>query len=98
MSARAPFALDVQSHSPRFVCAASIPLLDTDDAVAEIKRASNAGFRCGFLPTRTVIGFHIGHTQKTLHELFDGVDEARHPPRAWWAARICSRGRRLWRS
>lgn len=51
-----------------------------------------------FAETGTVIGFHIGHTQKTLHELFDGVDEARHPPRAWWAARICSRGRRPWRS
>ena len=78
------FALDFQNHSPRFVCAASIPLVDVDDAVAEITRASDAGFSVGFLPvqppfgrpdwhdegwdrmwaafaeTGMVIGFHIG--------------------------------------
>jgi predicted TIM-barrel fold metal-dependent hydrolase len=46
------FALEFQNHSPRFVCAASIPFVDIDDAVAEIKRASNAGFYVGFLPVR----------------------------------------------
>ena len=78
------FALDFQNHSPRFVCAASIPLVDVDDAVAEIKRARDEGFYIGFLPvqppfgrpdwqheewdpmwaafaeTGMVIGFHIG--------------------------------------
>ncbi|MCU1401463.1 MAG: hypothetical protein JWN62_4572 [Acidimicrobiales bacterium] len=50
------FALEFQSHSPRFVCCASIPLLDIDDAVAEIKKSSNAGFAAGFLPTRPPLG------------------------------------------
>lgn len=78
------FALDFQNHSPRFVCCASIPLLDIDDAVAEIRHASHRGFAAGFLPTTPpagrpdwadeewdpmwaafaetgmVIGFHIG--------------------------------------
>lgn len=46
------WALDFQRHSPRYVCAASVPLLDVDDAVAEIRRASKLGFHLGFLPTR----------------------------------------------
>jgi predicted TIM-barrel fold metal-dependent hydrolase len=50
------FALDFQRSSPRFVCAASIPLLDVDDAVAEIRRASAQGFAAGFLPTRPPLG------------------------------------------
>ena len=44
------WALEFQQHSPRFVCVASIPLLDIDDAVAEVKRAHEGGFLCGFLP------------------------------------------------
>jgi predicted TIM-barrel fold metal-dependent hydrolase len=50
------WALDFQQHSPRFVCVASIPLLDIDDAVAELTWAHNSGFLCGFLPTRPPIG------------------------------------------
>ncbi|MBO0730984.1 MAG: amidohydrolase [Acidimicrobiaceae bacterium] len=45
------WALDFQRHSPRYVCCASIPLMDVDDAVAEIKRAAGLGFHAGFLPT-----------------------------------------------
>jgi predicted TIM-barrel fold metal-dependent hydrolase len=50
------WALEFQGHSPRFVCCASIPLLDVDDAVAEVKRADKVGFKIGFLPTRPPIG------------------------------------------
>jgi predicted TIM-barrel fold metal-dependent hydrolase len=50
------FVLDFQRHSPRFVCCASIPLLDIDDTVAEIKRSSNDGLYAGFLPTRPPLG------------------------------------------
>ena len=50
------WALEFQNHSPRFVCVASVPLLDVGDAVAEIRRADAGGFKCGFLPTRPPIG------------------------------------------
>ena len=50
------WAIDFQRKSPRFVCAASVPLLDVDDAVAELKRASGLGFHCGFLPVKPPIG------------------------------------------
>ena len=46
------FFLDFQQHSPRCVVAASIPLLDVEDAVAEIVRASNMGFKLAFFPVR----------------------------------------------
>lgn len=50
------WALEFQQHSPRFVCVASIPLLDVNDAVAEVRRTSQAGFLCGFLPVKTPVG------------------------------------------
>ena len=50
------WALEFQGGSPRFVCVASIPLLDVGDAVAEIRRADADGFKCGFLPTRPPVG------------------------------------------
>lgn len=50
------WAIEFQRKSPRFVCCASIPLLDVDDAVAEIKRAADLGFHCGFLPVKPPVG------------------------------------------
>jgi predicted TIM-barrel fold metal-dependent hydrolase len=50
------FALHFQSKSPRFVNCASIPLVDVDDAVAEITRCSNDGFLIGFLPVKPPAG------------------------------------------
>ena len=44
------WALDFQHHSPRFVCVASIPLIDINDAVAEVNRAR------GRLPARLPAG------------------------------------------
>src|SRR3984957_13771210 len=49
------FFIDFQRKSPRFVLAASIPLLDVDDTVAEIERAANLGFKLGFFPVRPPI-------------------------------------------
>jgi predicted TIM-barrel fold metal-dependent hydrolase len=46
------FFIEFQRKSPRYVVAASIPLLDVDDTVAEIKRAANMGFKLGFFPVR----------------------------------------------
>jgi predicted TIM-barrel fold metal-dependent hydrolase len=46
------FYSDFQRQSPRYVVAASIPLLDLADTVKEIKRASDMGFRLGFFPVK----------------------------------------------
>jgi predicted TIM-barrel fold metal-dependent hydrolase len=46
------WSIEFQRRSPRYVCCASIPLLDVSDAVAEIRRAGALGFHAGFLPTR----------------------------------------------
>lgn len=46
------WALDYQRSSPRFVCCASIPLVDPNDAAAEVRRAAAAGFMASFLPVR----------------------------------------------
>ena len=50
------WALAFQQRSPRFVCAASIPLVDVDDAVAELRWAAGAGFHCAFLPVQPPAG------------------------------------------
>jgi len=46
------FFIEFQRKSPRYVVAASIPLLDVNDTVAEIKRAAALGFKLGFFPVR----------------------------------------------
>src|SRR5262245_54796547 len=46
------YSIDFQRHSPRYVVAASIPLLDIDDTIAEIRRASDLGFKLAFFPVR----------------------------------------------
>ncbi len=50
------WALDFQNHSSRYICCASVPLLDVNDAVAEIERAASCGFHAGFLPVRPPFG------------------------------------------
>jgi predicted TIM-barrel fold metal-dependent hydrolase len=44
------WSIEFQQVSPRFVCAASIPLLSLTDAVAEIERAAELGFHAAFFP------------------------------------------------
>jgi predicted TIM-barrel fold metal-dependent hydrolase len=44
------WAIEYQKVSPRYVCTASIPLLRTEDAVAEIERAAGLGFKAAFFP------------------------------------------------
>jgi len=43
------WAITYQDVSPRYVCTATIPLLDVQDAAAEVRRAAALGFRAGFL-------------------------------------------------
>ncbi len=42
------WAIEFQRVSDRFVCAASVPLLSIDDAVAEIERSADLGFKAAF--------------------------------------------------
>jgi predicted TIM-barrel fold metal-dependent hydrolase len=42
------WAIEFQRVSPRYVCTATIPLLAIDDAVAEIERAAELGFKAAF--------------------------------------------------
>jgi len=46
------FFIAFQRQSPRYVVAASIPLLEVGDAVAEIRRAAGLGFKLAFFPVR----------------------------------------------
>ena len=45
------WAIEFQRTSPRYVCAATLPLLDVDDTVAEMHRAADLGFKVVFLTT-----------------------------------------------
>jgi predicted TIM-barrel fold metal-dependent hydrolase len=62
------FFIDFQQRSPRYVVAASIPLLDVDDAVAEITRAADMGFKLAFFPVRPPAEQPLWH-----HEEWDPV-------------------------
>jgi predicted TIM-barrel fold metal-dependent hydrolase len=44
------WAIEYQRVSPRYVCTAMIPLLDGGDAVREIERAAELGFKAAFFP------------------------------------------------
>jgi predicted TIM-barrel fold metal-dependent hydrolase len=46
------WAGDIQRQSPRIVATASLPLIDVNDTIAEVQRATEIGFRAGFLPVR----------------------------------------------
>ena len=46
------WAADIQRQSPRIVATAALPLLDVADTVAEVHRATDMGFKAGFLPVR----------------------------------------------
>jgi predicted TIM-barrel fold metal-dependent hydrolase len=62
------FFIEFQRSSPRYVVAASIPLLDVNDTVAEIKRAADLGFKLGFFPVRPPFG-----KEPWQHEEWDPV-------------------------
>jgi predicted TIM-barrel fold metal-dependent hydrolase len=44
------WSVEYQSVSPRFVCAATVPLLNIHDATAEVERAAGLGFKAANLP------------------------------------------------
>jgi predicted TIM-barrel fold metal-dependent hydrolase len=42
------WSIEYQRFDPRYVCTATIPLLSVEDAVAEIRRATDLGFKAGY--------------------------------------------------
>ena len=88
------WAIEYQRYSERYVCTATIPLLDAEHAVAEVHRAAAMGFKAAYLSvtpglgapdwnydiweplwaaleeTGLVVAFHIGteaHDASTMH-------------------------------
>ena len=88
------WAIEYQRYSERYVCTATIPLLDAEHGVAEVHRAAGMGFKAAYLSvtpglgalewnydiweplwaaleeTGLVIAFHIGteaHDASTMH-------------------------------
>lgn len=49
------WAIDFQHASPRYVCAATIPFLSVESAVAEVQRAKSLGFHAASLPVTPLI-------------------------------------------
>jgi len=48
------WAIDFQRYSIRYVCGATIPCLNVDDAVAEVGRAADLGFYAANMPVKPV--------------------------------------------
>jgi predicted TIM-barrel fold metal-dependent hydrolase len=44
------WAIEYQRHSPRYVCTATVPVLNATTAVAEIERAADLGFVAAYFP------------------------------------------------
>ena len=69
------WALEMQRSSPRFVCTAALPLLDIDDAIAEVHRTKELGFAAVSLPVKPSFD---GPAWVAPHfdPLWDALDEA----------------------
>ncbi|MGD9794620.1 MAG: amidohydrolase family protein [Acidimicrobiia bacterium] len=65
------WAITYQHVSPRYVCTASIPLLEVEDAVAEIERSAALGFKAAFFPVAPPTGIADWH-----EPIWDPVYEA----------------------
>jgi predicted TIM-barrel fold metal-dependent hydrolase len=50
------WAIEYQRFSPRYVCTATIPLLDAEHAVAEIERATDIGFKAAYFSVTPGLG------------------------------------------
>jgi predicted TIM-barrel fold metal-dependent hydrolase len=50
------WAAEFQAVSPRYVCSAMIPLLDVEQALAEVRRTTDMGLRASFLPIAPPFG------------------------------------------
>lgn len=54
---------EIQSASPRLVCAACVSMRSVEDAVAELERTAGLGFRAVFLPTKPPEGQEPYHRE-----------------------------------
>lgn len=50
------WAIEYQRFSARYVCTATIPLLNADDAVAEVRRAADLGYKAAYLSVTPCLG------------------------------------------
>ena len=50
------WAIEYQRFNPRYVCAATIPLLTAEQAVAEVHRAADMDFKAGYLSVTPCLG------------------------------------------
>ncbi|MGD9700996.1 MAG: amidohydrolase family protein [Acidimicrobiia bacterium] len=55
------WAFEYQRYSPRYVCTATIPLLDAEHAVAEIERVAGLGFKAGYFSVTPGLGVDDWH-------------------------------------
>jgi predicted TIM-barrel fold metal-dependent hydrolase len=69
------WAIEYQRSSPRYVCTASIPLLEVADAVAEIERAAGLGYRCAFFPV-AVAAPEMGWNREAWDPVWAALEEA----------------------
>jgi len=69
------FFIEFQRKSPRYVVAASIPLLDVGDTVAEIKRAADMGFKLGFFPVRPPSGRPAWHDNEEWEPVWEALEQ-----------------------
>lgn len=69
------FFIDFQRHSPRYVVAASIPLLDTADTVAEIRRCAALGFKLGFFSVKPPTGRPDWHYNDEWEPVWEALEQ-----------------------
>ena len=50
------WAIEYQRFSARYVCTATIPLLNAEDAVAEVRRAADLGYKAAYLSVTPCLG------------------------------------------
>jgi predicted TIM-barrel fold metal-dependent hydrolase len=66
---------EIQSVSPRFVCAASASLLSVHDAVAEVARVADLGFKALFMPVQPPPG-QDAYNRDTWEPLWTALEDA----------------------
>jgi predicted TIM-barrel fold metal-dependent hydrolase len=64
----------IQTHSPRFACAALLPLRSVDDAIAEVHRAASVGYYAVFIPSAPPHG-EEQYNHKSWEPLWDAIEE-----------------------